>query len=141
MQAIIVRVSARLLKKALRFTDERAKLESELLAGIDVVKCAAWEVSATLALLLLYCMAVLPCMLCAPAMHQSCTCTVPDHLLRESVLVGCQNATAHAILDALLYIMASHIMKPAVWSVLKTQQVAGGCVGFLLGPDSGGAGA
>ncbi len=45
MQAIIVRVSAKLLKKALRFTDERAKLESELLAGIDVVKCAAWEVS------------------------------------------------------------------------------------------------
>lgn len=44
MQAVIVRVSAKLLKKALRFTDERAKLESELLSGIDVVKCAAWEV-------------------------------------------------------------------------------------------------
>ena len=41
---MIVRISARLLKKALRFTDERAKLEGELLAGMDVVKCAAWEV-------------------------------------------------------------------------------------------------
>ena len=44
VQAVIVRVSAKLLKKALRFTDERAKLESELLSGVDVVKCAAWEV-------------------------------------------------------------------------------------------------
>jgi len=39
-----VRISARLLKKTLQFTDERAKLEGELLDGIDVVKCMTWEV-------------------------------------------------------------------------------------------------
>ena len=42
----MVRVSARLQKEALAFTDERAKLEGELIAGIEVVKCNAWEVRA-----------------------------------------------------------------------------------------------
>ena len=45
MQAVLVRISARLLKKTLLRTDERAKLEGELLDGIDVVKCMTWEVS------------------------------------------------------------------------------------------------
>ena len=45
----MVRLSARLLKKALTFTDERAKVERELLDGMDVVKCSAWEVSAAVA--------------------------------------------------------------------------------------------
>lgn len=40
-----MRISARLLKKTLLRTDERAKLEGELLDGIDVVKCMTWEVS------------------------------------------------------------------------------------------------
>lgn len=40
----MVGVSQRLLKSALQFTDERAKLEGELMGGIDVVKCSAWEV-------------------------------------------------------------------------------------------------
>lgn len=44
-QAVLVRISARLLKKTLLRTDERAKLEGELLDGIDVVKCMTWEVN------------------------------------------------------------------------------------------------
>ena len=40
----MVRLSARLLKKGLTFTDDRAKVERELLDGMDVVKCSAWEV-------------------------------------------------------------------------------------------------
>lgn len=36
--------SAQLLKKALSQTDERSKLEGEVIGGIDVVKCCAWEV-------------------------------------------------------------------------------------------------
>ena len=47
----MVRVSARLQKEALSFTDERAKLEGELIAGIEVVKCNAWEVRLSFALL------------------------------------------------------------------------------------------
>ena len=47
----MVRVSARLQKEALSFTDERAKLEGELIAGIEVVKCNAWEVRLGFALL------------------------------------------------------------------------------------------
>ena len=43
-QAWMVRLSAKLQKEALAFTDERAKLEGELIAGIEVVKCNAWEV-------------------------------------------------------------------------------------------------
>ena len=39
-----MRISARLLKKTLLYTDERAKLEGELLDGVDVVKCMTWEV-------------------------------------------------------------------------------------------------
>lgn len=46
LQAVLVRISARLLKKTLLRTDERAKLEGELLDGIDVVKCMTWEVRA-----------------------------------------------------------------------------------------------
>ena len=44
MQAYLVKISAQLLKKALRSTDERSKLEGELMNGMDVVKCSAWEV-------------------------------------------------------------------------------------------------
>jgi hypothetical protein len=33
-----------LQKKALLYTDERGKLEGELLNGIEVVKCNSWEV-------------------------------------------------------------------------------------------------
>ena len=39
-----MRISSKLMRKSLRFTDERAKFEGELLGGIDVVKCSAWEV-------------------------------------------------------------------------------------------------
>ena len=39
-----MRNAVRLQKEALLFTDERSKLESELLNGIDVVKCNSWEV-------------------------------------------------------------------------------------------------
>jgi hypothetical protein len=39
-----VRRSARLLKQALSQTDERSKLEGEVIGGIDVIKCSAWEV-------------------------------------------------------------------------------------------------
>ena len=42
-----MRISARLLKQTLLHTDERAKLEGELLDGVDVVKCMTWEVSLT----------------------------------------------------------------------------------------------
>ena len=41
-----MRTSARLLKRALSETDERSKLEGELVSGIEVVKCSAWEVRA-----------------------------------------------------------------------------------------------
>lgn len=44
VQAVLVRKSAQLLKKALAQTDERSKLEGEVIGGIDVVKCCAWEV-------------------------------------------------------------------------------------------------
>ena len=44
VQAVLVRISARLLKQTLQHTDERAKLEGELLDGVDVVKCMTWEV-------------------------------------------------------------------------------------------------
>lgn len=43
MQAWLVRISSRLTRQSLQFTDERSKLEGELLGGIDVVKCSAWE--------------------------------------------------------------------------------------------------
>ena len=43
-QAWLVRNAVRLQKEALQFTDERSKLEGELLNGIDVVKCNSWEV-------------------------------------------------------------------------------------------------
>ena len=46
LQAWLVRQAVRLQKKALLFTDERSKLEGELLNGIDVVKCNSWEVRA-----------------------------------------------------------------------------------------------
>lgn len=41
-------MSARLLKKTLTHTDERAKVEGELLDGMDVVKCMTWEVITSL---------------------------------------------------------------------------------------------
>jgi len=44
MQGYLVKLSFLYLRKSLAFTDERSKLESELLSGIDVVKCSAWEV-------------------------------------------------------------------------------------------------
>ena len=44
LQALLVRRSARLLKQALSQTDERSKLEGEVIGGIDVIKCSAWEV-------------------------------------------------------------------------------------------------
>lgn len=47
MQALLVRRSARLLKQALSQTDERSKLEGEVIGGIDVIKCSAWEVGLT----------------------------------------------------------------------------------------------
>ena len=40
-----MRNAVRLQKEALLFTDERSKLEGELLNGIDVVKCNSWEAS------------------------------------------------------------------------------------------------
>ena len=43
-QAWLVRQAVRYQKEALQFTDERSKLEGELLNGIDVVKCNSWEV-------------------------------------------------------------------------------------------------
>ena len=43
LQAVLVRQSARLLKAALLETDERSKLEGELVSGIEVIKCSAWE--------------------------------------------------------------------------------------------------
>ena len=45
-QAVLVRLSAKLMRAALQYTDERAKIEGELLSAMDVVKCATWEVSA-----------------------------------------------------------------------------------------------
>ena len=47
LQSFLVRMSARLMKKTLQFTDERAKIEGELLAAMDVVKCSTWEVLLT----------------------------------------------------------------------------------------------
>jgi hypothetical protein len=44
VQAWLVRNAVRLQKEALQFTDERSKLEGELLNGMDVVKCNSWEV-------------------------------------------------------------------------------------------------
>ena len=43
---MLVRLSAKLMRAALQYTDERAKIEGELLSAMDVVKCATWEVSA-----------------------------------------------------------------------------------------------
>lgn len=43
-QAWLVRMSSRLMRKSLLYTDERSKLEGELIGGIEVVKCSAWEV-------------------------------------------------------------------------------------------------
>ncbi|GMH44339.1 hypothetical protein BSKO_12273 [Bryopsis sp. KO-2023] len=43
IQAVIVKRTATFVKKAVFSTDERAKLEGELLSGIEVVKCNAWE--------------------------------------------------------------------------------------------------
>ena len=43
-----MRISARLMRQSLQFTDERSKLEGELVGGIDVVKCSAWEVRPSL---------------------------------------------------------------------------------------------
>ena len=40
----MVQVSSRLLKLALLETDERSKLEGELVSGIEAIKCSAWEV-------------------------------------------------------------------------------------------------
>ncbi|KAG1680183.1 hypothetical protein FOA52_000296 [Chlamydomonas sp. UWO 241] len=40
----LVRWSGAMLKTALAHTDERTKLEGELIGGIEVVKCSAWEV-------------------------------------------------------------------------------------------------
>ena len=39
-----MRNAVRLQKEALLFTDDRGKLEGELLNGIEVVKCNSWEV-------------------------------------------------------------------------------------------------
>ena len=55
MQAWLVRQAVRLQKKALLFTDERSKLEGELLNGIDVVKCNSWEVRASRGAVLVTC--------------------------------------------------------------------------------------
>ena len=44
LQAKMVQLSSRLLKASLARTDERSKLETELLSGADVVKCYSWEV-------------------------------------------------------------------------------------------------
>ncbi|PNW84295.1 hypothetical protein CHLRE_04g228650v5 [Chlamydomonas reinhardtii] len=41
--AAIVAASNRALKDALGHTDERTKLEAEMMAGMEVVKCSAWE--------------------------------------------------------------------------------------------------
>lgn len=41
----MVTLSSKLIKKSLASTDERSKLEGELLAGIEVVKCSTWEES------------------------------------------------------------------------------------------------
>ena len=65
MQAVLVRISARLLKKTLTHTDERAKLEGELLDGVDVVKCMTWEVMPPAPCL---CMCALPISTCGHLM-------------------------------------------------------------------------
>ncbi len=44
MQALLVRKAAAVTRSSLQHTDERGKLEGELMGGIDVVKCYAWEV-------------------------------------------------------------------------------------------------
>lgn len=43
VQGIVVRMTAKLVKKSLLNTDERAKVETEMVEGIEVVKCNAWE--------------------------------------------------------------------------------------------------
>lgn len=43
VQAWLVRRQRAILRDSLAATDERAKLESELLGGVDVVKCYVWE--------------------------------------------------------------------------------------------------
>ena len=50
-QAWLVRGGAVYLNRSLVHTDERAKVEAELLAGIEVVKCSTWEVSASCVIL------------------------------------------------------------------------------------------
>ncbi len=44
MQAYMVRLSSQYMRESLQFTDERSKVEGELLGGMEVVKCSAWEV-------------------------------------------------------------------------------------------------
>ena len=43
LNMVLMRKSASLLKAAMSHTDERTKLEGELVGGIEVVKCSAWE--------------------------------------------------------------------------------------------------
>ena len=43
-QTLLVRKAAGVTRRSLQHTDERGKLEGELVGGIDVVKCMAWEV-------------------------------------------------------------------------------------------------
>ena len=40
---VMMRLTGGMLKSALAHTDERTKLEGELVGGIEVVKCSAWE--------------------------------------------------------------------------------------------------
>eukprot|EP00803_Ostreobium_quekettii_P010076 evm.model.scf_1807.1 EVM.evm.TU.scf_1807.1 scf_1807:280-13061(-) len=42
-QAVVVKWSTTYMKRALSLTDERAKLEGELMSGIEVVKTSTWE--------------------------------------------------------------------------------------------------
>ena len=44
-QSWMVRLIVKRLRASLKFTDERAKVESELLSGIEVAKCSTWEAS------------------------------------------------------------------------------------------------
>ena len=43
LNMIMMKTSGAMLKAALAHTDERTKLEGELVGGIEVVKCSAWE--------------------------------------------------------------------------------------------------
>lgn len=45
LQAWLMRKAQAVMRSNLQYTDERSKLEGELMAGIDVAKCYAWEVS------------------------------------------------------------------------------------------------